>query len=113
VAIKAGCDGKVLFKQWVSGYGGTVVTECELENKAVTVLYGHLSLTSISFQVGDFITAGDIIGYLGADNSEETDQERKHLHLSIHQGQTVNLRGYVNSEAELEDWLDPCDYICD
>ncbi len=112
VAVKAGCSGAILLKQWVSGYGGTVVMGCEIESETVTVLYGHLNLGSISAKVGDTLATGEVIGYLGADNSQDTDRERKHLHLSIHQGKTVNLLDYVNSEAEVKGWLNPCDYIC-
>ena len=112
VEASAACTGKILEKKWVSGYGGVVVTNCEVEGEAVTVLYGHLNLATISLKTGDMLTAGDMIGSLGADNSQETDKERKHLHFSIHKGQAVNLQGYVSIEAELKDWLDPCEYVC-
>jgi len=112
VEVKAMCGGNILLKKWVSGYGGVLVTACELAGEPVTVLYGHLSLASIDYQIGDSLMAGEVFGRLGADNSRETDGERKHLHLSIHRGKTVNLKGYVNTEAELKDWIDPCNYIC-
>jgi len=112
VEIKAACIGKVLEKRWVSGYGGVVVMECEIDNEAVAVLYGHLNIASADAGIGDFLSAGTVIGSLGADNSQETDYERKHLHFSIHKGGPVNLKGYVPTEAELAAWLDPCDFFC-
>jgi murein DD-endopeptidase MepM/ murein hydrolase activator NlpD len=112
VEARAACAGKIIEKKWVNGYGGVVVTGCETEGEAVTALYGHLNLASISSSIGDIIMAGDMLGNLGADNSQETDKERKHLHFAIHKGDTVNLKGYVSTEAGLKDWLDPCEFIC-
>ncbi len=38
---------------------------------------------------------------------KETDGERKHLHLGIHKGTVVDLRGYVDSELDLKNWINP------
>jgi hypothetical protein len=43
---------------------------------------------------------------LGKGFSSETDNARKHLHLGIHKGKGINYRGYVNTQAELESWID-------
>ena len=32
---------------------------------------------------------------------------RKHLHLGIHHGSAIELKGYVQEEAELKDFVDP------
>ena len=112
VEVKAACGGSVIEKKWVNGYGGVLVMACELEGEAVTMLYGHLNISSTKFNKGDNVRAGEVIGNLGAENSRETDKERKHLHFSIHKGKEIELRGYVKTEPELEAWLDPCDYIC-
>lgn len=112
ISIKAVCSGKLLLKKYVSGYGGVAVESCELENNPITVIYGHLKLSSISLEEGNLINVGDAIGILGKANSAETDGERKHLHLGFHKGEEVNIWGYVNSKSDLSSWLDPCDYIC-
>lgn len=112
VKVRAMCDGNIREKKWVNGYGGVVIMDCEINDKPVTVLYGHLNLKSVIVQAQDMLEAGEIVGSLGADNSQETDRERKHLHLSIHQGKTINLKGYVSQEVALDGWLDPCNYIC-
>lgn len=112
VSVHAICSGKLKLKEFASGYGGVVVQACELNKEPITVIYGHLKLSSITVRVGENIGAGDAIGILGANQSKETDGERKHLHLGIHQGTGINIRGYVNSQPELVNWIDPCLYVC-
>ncbi len=106
VPIFALCSGPLLLKKWASGYGGVLVQQCRIEAREVTVIYGHLRLASIQNKIGDELTAGRELGVLGKGYSSETDGERKHLHLGIHLGTTVNIRGYVPDTAELKQWLD-------
>lgn len=110
--INAVCTGKLLIKESVSGYGGVAVQSCQLNGQDITVIYGHLRLTSISDKVGDQLEAGKPFAVLGTGYSSETDGERKHLHLGFHKGTTVNLLGYVSSASMLSDWIDPCLYVC-
>lgn len=112
VPIRTICSGKLTYKKFVSGYGGAAVQECELEENYVTVIYGHMDLASIKFAIGEKIEAGKILGNLGEHKSVETDGARKHLHLGIHNGGDIELRGYVGSNEELSRWIDPCLYIC-
>ena len=44
---------------------------------------------------------------LGEAYSPQTDGERAHLHLGVYRSKEINLRGYVETEAELERWIDP------
>jgi len=111
IMVTAFCDGPLVQKSTISGYGGVAVQQCTLDDQAVTVLYGHLSLTSITAAIEKNLSIGDPIGLLGADKSIETDGERKHLHFGIHKGDSVNVKGYVQSESELINWLDPLEYI--
>jgi len=111
IAVSAVCSGKLLIKKSASGYGGAVVELCELNNQAVTIIYGHLKLSSISLLVGQEIAAGQTLGILGKGYSSETDGERKHLHLGIHQGTAINLLGYVQDKKLLDGWLNALDYI--
>ncbi len=112
VAVTAICSGKVVEKRLATGYGGVLVTDCVIDNKKVTVIYGHLTLSSIDVKVGERIKAGDVIGFLGAGGSSDTGGERKHLHLGIHLGSAVDILGYVPVKSRLSDWLDPCDFVC-
>ena len=86
--------------------------QCWLENQPVTVVYGHLDLNSISIEEGEGLKPGDIIGNLGADKSQETDGERRHLHLAFHKGKEINYAGYVENESQLSTWINPCQYVC-
>ena len=111
VTVRAACNGSVVFRDWVSGYGGVLVQRCSLAGEPVTVLYGHLSLTSIAVNVSDALRAGDRLGVLGEGYSEETDGERPHLHFAVHRGEAVELKGYVQRPEELPDWQDPMQAI--
>lgn len=107
VSVVAMCTGPVVEKRFATGYGGVIVTRCTVRDEPVTVVYGHLSLETVLWRVGETLQIGERVGLLGAGGSRETDGERKHLHLGIHRGTVVNLRGYVNTKKELLDWLDP------
>jgi murein DD-endopeptidase MepM/ murein hydrolase activator NlpD len=111
VVVKAFCPGRVVYKQWVSGYGGVFIQQCSVDNQIVTVLYGHLKLSSITAGVGDSLSTGDAIGELGQGASHDTDGERKHLHFSIHKGNSINVKGYVSQRSDLNGWLDPQKYL--
>jgi murein DD-endopeptidase MepM/ murein hydrolase activator NlpD len=111
VPIPALCDGALLMKESASGYGGVAVQSCTLNNEMVTVIYGHLRLSSISGRAGQKLHAGDMLGVLGTGYSSETDGERKHLHLGIHKGPDINILGYVQKQSDLSDWLDPTQFL--
>jgi hypothetical protein len=115
VLAAAVCDGKIAQKKYASGYGGLLVESCELDGQPVTVVYGHLKLASIAKKAGDTLAKREEIGILGKNFSAETSGERKHLHLGIHRGSSVDIRGYVSKEADLSGWVDPCslDSICE
>lgn len=105
VPIYAICSGKVLIDQFGKGYGGIFVTSCTLNEEPITIVYGHLRLTSIQKKVGDTVTAGEQIAVLGTGYSSETDGERKHLHLGIHTGAIPDTRGYIANKADLANWI--------
>src|SRR5262249_27221780 len=106
VVIFAICDGVLLEKTTATGYGGLAVESCQINNSPVTVVYGHLRLSSISLKAGAQIKHGQQLGVLGTGYSKETDGERKHLHLGIHRGSAINIRGYVQTNSQLADWID-------
>ena len=107
VPIYAICDGTLAVKKSASGYGGVAVQNCTINNQAVAVIYGHLRLASITANAGDAMTAGKQFAVLGTGYSSETDGERKHLHLGIHMGTSINILGYVQNQADLQNWIDP------
>lgn len=107
VYVYAICAGQVLLNKYVDGYGGTLVQSCIIDGEPVTVLYGHLDPASTAAKIGDHLSPGDALGFLGEAYTEETSQNRKHLHLGIHQGERVVLQGYAASKSELDAFLDP------
>lgn len=108
VPVRAICDGKIAVKKTATGYGGVLVQNCEFDGQSVTIIYGHLKLSSIAKKTGDGLSKGEQIGILGKAYSAQTDGERKHLHLGAHKGTAVNILGYVQKEADLSGWTDPC-----
>ena len=111
VPISAVCSGRLLLKKWATGYGGVAVQSCSLSGQAVTVIYGHLNVDSITPKVGAVLVAGDFLANLGQGYSEQTDGERKHLHLGIHKGTVISILGYVPQQSQLSAWLDPQPFL--
>ena len=106
VPVTAIADGTVLFSKWASGYGGVIAIIHTINNEKVTAIYGHIKQTSLP-AAGKKVSAGEEIGILGESGSRDTDGERKHLHLGIVKGSTPNIKGYVQTQAELAAWVDP------
>jgi len=106
VTVRAACAGPLIARQTVSGYGGVAIQRCTLNGSPVTVLYGHLSLASVTTPLNQDLKPDDRIGVLGTGFSTETDGERPHLHFAIHHGAQVELKGYVQTKEELDGWVD-------
>lgn len=109
VIVRAVTAGKVVSAKWVSGYGGVLVLRHEINGEELLVLYGHLD-PDLMITIHAEVLASQQIGVLGEGGTNETDGERKHLHLSFIKGTGVNLRGYVSSESGLNAWYDPLDF---
>jgi hypothetical protein len=108
VPVSTICTGDIVFTGSVEGYGGVIIQACVIDNKDVRVLYGHLDFTS--FQVttdSRAVEAETIIAELGDERSAESGHTRKHLHLGIHKGAEIEFLGYVQTEAELQNFIDP------
>ncbi|MFA5126823.1 MAG: M23 family metallopeptidase [Patescibacteria group bacterium] len=111
IPIYAVCSGPLILQKRAGGYGGVAVQSCTIDKQAVTVVYGHLRLASITAKIGQELNRGEQIGFLGSGFSVETDGERKHLHLSIHKGTGVNILGYVQKPEHLSAWINPADLL--
>ncbi|MDR3559489.1 MAG: peptidoglycan DD-metalloendopeptidase family protein [Candidatus Pacebacteria bacterium] len=112
VPVDAVCSGKLALKEYASGYGGVAVESCTLASQSITVIYGHLNLASVKPNIGDVMPAGQPFADLGANKSVETNGERKHLHLGFHKGTAINILGYVQNKSQLNNWINPCLYVC-
>lgn len=91
----------------VSGYGGLLVLGVTVNGQDYTVYYGHINLGSTNLVVGEAVHAGQRLASLGSQCSAQTSGERKHLHLAIHKGTSIDVRGYVPNLSELSAWIDP------
>ena len=107
VPVLSACDGKIVFAGPVNGYGSAIIQSCRIQGQPVTVLYGHLSGSSINVRVGDFISAGTRLALLGKAYSSENGNVRKHLHFEIHKGNMIEFRGYVPKKTDLQNFIDP------
>lgn len=108
VPVKTICEGTIIYSGIIEGYGGVVIQECTLNNQPASVLYGHVKPSSIKVSKNDEVIKPEtIIAELGDDNSEETGNTRKHLHLGIHKGNHVEFLGYITDEEDLQEFIDP------
>lgn len=107
VPVYAITSGKIILEKWSGGYGGVLVESAEINGSPVTIVYGHLNLASLNKKTGDNLNAGEQIGFLGEGYSQQTDGERKHLHLGIYKGSAVSILGYVQNKNDLGQWIEP------
>lgn len=107
VPIYAIFDGMVKQKTVVNGYGGLLVLEHNFGDEIYTSYYGHIDLNKSLINQDTAVKAGQKIGSLAKECSNESGGERKHLHFAIHKGDAVDVRGYVPFQANLEEWINP------
>lgn len=111
VPVVAIADGVVVRAAWTGGYGGLMIIEYSIDGRTIHAMYGHLDLASSTLVVGDSVSQGQFLANLGDGETNETDGERKHLHFALYEEDEIRLAGYVQSEAELEDWIKPSDFF--
>jgi murein DD-endopeptidase MepM/ murein hydrolase activator NlpD len=109
VDVLAIADGVIKYSGWVSGYGGVEIISLKINAKNYMVLYGHLKPSSL-LKAGTEVVKSQKIAVLGKGYSTETDGERRHLHFSIYPGMALNFKGYVQTQAELSNWVDPLSF---
>lgn len=111
IPVVAIANGTVRKIGSVSGYGGVVVIQHDIDGEKVNALYGHLDIAQSPLKEGLEVKKGDYIAPLGEDKTPETDGERKHLHFSLYQGDEMKLQGYEKDPARLADWINPTDFF--
>lgn len=107
VPIYAIAAGTILQVGATDGYGGLIVANHTLNGQPVTVYYGHIDLGQTDLKIGDRVEAGEQISVLGGHCSPASGNERKHLHFGILNDTDIDVRGYVSSENDLREWIDP------
>lgn len=111
IPVYAIADGKVIYRNWLSGYGGVLILQHEIDGQRIQSLYGHINLNDTRPQLGEFVRIGTKLATLGADKSIQTDNERKHLHFALYPGTTLRLNGYEPSPANIDNWINPTKYL--
>lgn len=104
VPVFAMCTGEVMYSGFAEGYGGLISQRCVIDEEPVVILYGHLLLSSLP-ELKTTVVAGSKIALLAPAKSHDSDDNRKHLHLGIHKGTEPAFLGYVQSQAELGDYM--------
>lgn len=110
IPVSAISGGVVVVSTWATGYGGVIVVHHSRTDIPPFSLYGHLNPATL-LPVGSRVTAGEQLGILGDDHSEQTDGVRKHLHFSLYTGEKFDMRGYVPGTEDLTNWADPLDFF--
>lgn len=92
-------------------YGHAIITKHEINGAPLWIIYGHLSSASLGLiQVGQKVTSGEVIGWLG-DKSENGGWEpHLHIQLSLEEPISGDIPGVVRPderEAALVTYPDP------
>ena len=92
-------------------YGNVIVTEQTLNEQRVFALYGHLSAASIEGKrVGDKLTRGQLLGWLGDKHENGGWPAHVHFQLSLEEPETHDMPGVVSASqhaAALKTYPDP------
>lgn len=86
--------GTVRVAGWYYGYGNAVVVDHVINGVTVSTLYGHMSDVLVS--VGQYVSAGQIIGLMGSTGISTAN----HLHFEVRiNGGLVDPMGWLYSNA--------------
>lgn len=97
-----------------SRFGLVILIEHVLPSgEKIVSLYGHLKKNT-EVKKGDFVSKGEMIGYIGTE--EENGGWSEHLHFGIRKGPYVPVEETwvywgLASKSELENWYDPTNFI--
>ena len=113
-AVHAFAGGRILHQGYNPAdgdYGHVVVTEHKLKGRDLFVLHGHLSQSSLGLrQPGDTFSAGQVIGWLGAETENGGWPPHVHFQLSWERPETHDMPGAVapaDREVALKRYPDP------
>ena len=94
--IQATANGTVESAGWLEGYGQTIVLR---HTDELETLYGHMHAFASQIKVGQAVSRGDIIGYMGQSGRATG----VHLHYEVRlNGRPVNPQPYMRLQRE---WL--------
>ncbi|OYD06803.1 M23 family metallopeptidase [Paludifilum halophilum] len=100
VAIKASAAGTVTRSYRSSSYGEVVFVEHTINGTSYETVYAHMRTDSRTVSVGDTVSQGQRLGYMGSTG----DSTGQHLHFELHQPSWNINKSYS---------VDPLDYLGD
>ena len=84
-------------------YGNVIITKHLVREHTIWALYGHLSADSIKGkQVGQKITRGEVVGWMGDKHENGGWEPHVHFQLSMDEPETHDMPGVVSPEDR--DW---------
>ena len=84
-------------------YGYVIITKHLVGEHTIWALYGHLSADSIQGkQVGQKVTRGEVIGWMGDEHENGGWEPHLHFQLSLEEPETHDMPGVVSPEDR--DW---------
>ena len=87
--IFAVADGKIIFREYYGGYGYCIMID---HGSGIVSLYAHQNSFG-EFAAGDYVVAGDVIGYVGTTGTSTGN----HLHFEVRvNGETTDPLNYLN-----------------
>ena len=92
VQVKAGADGVVSRSYLHSSYGEVVFIRHEIDGQKYETVYAHMRSLTRQVKVGDKVTEGQFLGWMGS-TGNSTGQ---HLHFEVHLGDYVYTKTHVN-----------------
>ncbi len=104
-----------------TGYGNVIIIEHLAGSEYVCSLMGHLRSRDLQVSVGQTVTIGDLLGYLG--DSSENGGWVSHFHFAINKGKYRGdyypgcssgswwYSGYTTCESDKGLWYDPSDFV--
>jgi murein DD-endopeptidase MepM/ murein hydrolase activator NlpD len=103
--VVAVMGGKVKLVWFDLSWGVMIAIESKLDGKWLTQIYGHLG-NEIFVDVGEYVSSGQRIGYVGKGMTVTNGGYRAHLHYGIEKCkfEECNLSGYA---LEKMDWINP------
>ena len=97
--IYAFYDGIIFDKKYLPAdgdYGNVIIMEHEFDGTKLWALYGHLSSKSLeTFDIGDVVEKGDLIGWFGNKNENGGWEPHVHFQLSFEEPLNCDLPGVV------------------
>ena len=107
--IYASMSGKVKLIWLDLSWGIMIAIESYYQGEPITQIYGHLA-NEITVEVGDYIEAGKLLGFVGKGMTVTNGGYRAHLHFGLERCafDVCHLSGYhINRKR----WLNPLQFI--